>query len=173
MLYHASQETGLKVLWPHESTHGKCYVYAVRNPLMALLFGAPKDDFDLLMDEEGGRPVLYECYPDAFRKIYAGKSCSLYEVENAGFLAHQTGWEQEWVCESPVTVMRETKIRDISLIIMEAVSQGECILHSYSDKAAYQDILREELSERIRVFGMTAEQMSRDTRFTEYFSWLL
>lgn len=37
----------------------------------ALLFGAPKDDFDFIMDiNEEGIPEIYECYKNAFEIIY-------------------------------------------------------------------------------------------------------
>ena len=55
MLYHASKQTGLKLLEPCSSTHGKAYVYAIRDPVTAVCFGAPKDDFDLMMDEADGK----------------------------------------------------------------------------------------------------------------------
>ncbi len=53
ILYHASCVAGLKELTPRASTHGEAYVYAIDNAVTALLFGAPKDDFDVLVDEEG------------------------------------------------------------------------------------------------------------------------
>lgn len=59
MLYHVSQQSGLKELVPQMSTHGRKYVYAVNNRLTAILFGAPKDDFDILLDQEDGKPVIY------------------------------------------------------------------------------------------------------------------
>ena len=90
MLYHASTQTGIKELIPQSSTHGKKYVYALRNRLTAILFGAPKDDFDLLLDEDGGKPVIYECYPNALKHVYWGKSCSVYSVREEGFLSGQT-----------------------------------------------------------------------------------
>lgn len=84
MLYHASKISGLRELTPRPSTHGVEYVYAIKSRITAICFGAPKDDFDLLMDEVDGIPVLYECYPGAFQRIYAGKNGSLYEVSEEG-----------------------------------------------------------------------------------------
>lgn len=45
MLYHASPRSGLKTLLPHASTHGTPYVYALENPVPALLFGTKQDGF--------------------------------------------------------------------------------------------------------------------------------
>lgn len=92
-----------------------------------ICFGAPKDDFDLLMDEVDGIPVLYECYPGAFQRIYAGKNCSLYEVSE----------------------------------------EGLCVMNEYSENTVYQSMLQDELAERVKMYGLTEEQMNQDTRFCQ------
>ena len=109
---------------PHASTHGTPYVYAINNRLTALFFGAPRDDFDLLLDEEEGRPVVYECYPNALERVYSGKPCSLYTLGEEGFLAFQTGWEPELVCPEPAAVVREERIGDILEEILRGASRG-------------------------------------------------
>ena len=55
MLFHVSSTPDIKVLEPRVSTHGKAYVYAIENLVTGLLFGAKKDDFDLIIstDEAG------------------------------------------------------------------------------------------------------------------------
>lgn len=173
MLYHASKQAGLKELLPQTSTHGKAYVYAIKNRLTALLFGAPKDDFDILMDESQEKPVIYECYPNALKRIYLGKSCSLYILGEEGFLANQTGWEPELVCEHTVPVVCEETIENIYAEIMLAIQSGDCIFYPYSEEAQYQAFLRDELSERVRAFGLTEAQMQADPRFELYFDRLL
>ena len=173
MLYHASKQAGLKELRPQISTHGKAYVYAINNRLTALLFGAPKDDFDILMDESNGTPVIYECYPDALKSVYWGKSCSLYSLSEDGFLANRTGWDPELVCERAVSVVCEERIENIYEEIIRAIQAGGCIFHPYSEDTEYQDFLRDELSERIKQFGITEAQMQADPRFELYFNRLL
>ncbi len=165
MIYHASQQAGLKELIPQASTHGKKYVYAIRSRMTAILFGAPKSDFDLLMDELDGKPVIYECYPDALKRIYGGKFCSLYGLMEEGFLSDQTGWEPELVCEHPVPVLCEERIENIYEEIMISIQKGECIFHPYSEDEAYQQFLRDELSERSKDFGLAESNAdaSRET----------
>lgn len=104
MLYHVSSTSGIKILEPRVSSHGKAYVYAIDNLVMALLFGAKHDDFDFLLTEEEGKPTVYECYPNAFEKVYVGKSCAVYELKEDGFLSGMTSWEPELVCENKVEV---------------------------------------------------------------------
>lgn len=173
MLYHASHISGLKVLKPQVSTHGKAYVYAIKSKLMAMLFGAPKDDFDLLIDAEDGKPVLYECYPDAIKKVYSKKSCSLYTLEETGFLDGMTGWEEELVCASPVSVVREDIIEDIYAQLMLAAREGECRIHFFEPSKEYLSFLREELQERVDAFGITEEYRKQDVRFVRYHNRLL
>ena len=165
MLYHASQVSGLTVLLPQASTHQTPYVYAIRGRLTALCFGAPKDDFDLLMDEEEGQPVLWECYPGAFQRIYGGKACSLYAVKEEGFLAGKTGWEPELVCPEHVSVLWEERIPDLFLILSQAAEAGE--------SPEYQAMLREELTWRIRQLGLTRAQLNAERRFSEALDRLL
>ena len=107
MLYHASSINGLKMLKPHISTHNKPYVYAIKSEIMAILFGTKKDDFDLLIDVEKGKPVLYECYPNAIKQIYFGKKCSIYGVDEENFLNGITGWDEELVNINSVPVINE------------------------------------------------------------------
>ncbi len=173
MLYHASHISGLKELRPQVSTHGKPYVYAIRSKLMAMLFGTPKDDFDLLIDVEDGKAVLYECYPDAVKKVYSGKTCSLYTLEETGFLEGVTGWEEELVCSAPVQVVAEEKVDDIYGRIMDAVQENACEIHLYERSESYLSFLRDELQARVDAFGISEEYRNRDPRFVAYHNSLL
>ena len=123
MLYHASDTKGIKVLEPRASSHGVPYVYAIGDRLTSLLFGAPKDDFDLLIDEVDGVTVIYECYPDALEKIYEGKCCSLYTVSGETFESGVTGWDAELVSRVAVPVVKEEFITDIYRKIKKAAEK--------------------------------------------------
>lgn len=173
MLYHASRISGLKELKPQVSTHGKPYVYAIRSKLMAILFGSPKDDFDLLIDVEDGKTVLYECYSDAIKQVYSGKSRSLYTVEETDFQKGMTGWDEELVCSSPVKVVWEEIIPDIYMEIMKATREGICEIYSYERSESYLPFLQDELQERVDTFEITAEYRKQDPRFVQYHNSLL
>lgn len=114
MLYHVLQKAGLRVLQPHVSTHKKAYVYAIKNMVTGILFGAKQDDFDFIIStDENHKPAIYECYPDALKKIYQGKSCSVYELSDEGFQCGMTSWNPEFVCECEVEVLGEIVIKDL------------------------------------------------------------
>lgn len=172
MLYHASRTPGLAVLEPRVSTHGKPYVYAVDSAVTALLFGAPKDDFDLLTDAQNGVPVVWECRPNALRAVYAGKRCSLYTVAEDGFLAGQTGWAPERVCETPVRVASEERVPDLYDWIDAARRRGACVLHRFRADAEYHAFLLGEFRERIAAFGLTERAVRADARLAPFWDEL-
>ena len=168
MLYHASPVPGLTVLEPHVSTHGTAYVYALDNAATALLFGAPKDDFDLLTDERDGVPIVWECRPNALREVYACKACSLYTVAEDGFLSGQTGWRPEHVCASPVPVVSEERIPVLYERLLVAQRRGACVLNRFRADAEYRAFLREELRERIAAFGLTERDVRAAARLAPF-----
>lgn len=173
MLYHASDIKGIKTLEARTSTHGVAYVYAIDNRLTALLFGAPKDDFDLMIDTDDGVAEIYECYPGALEKIYKGKSCSLYTVSGETFKRGVTEWDAELVSKIAVPVLSEETVPDIYREIEKAAERGECRILRYSTDPEYLDFLRDELTERIRAFGITDEKIDGDERFRLYHNALL
>ena len=173
MLFHASSHFGLTALAPHVSTGRTAYVYAIRDKTAAVCFGAPKDDFDLLMDVEDGITVLCECYPGALEKVYAGKTCALYTVDERTFRGGCTGWDAEYVSEAEVPVLSEEIIPDILAYLLQEAERGSCIIRRYAEEETYLSMLRDELRERIDAFGLTKAQMERDCRFRLYFNKLL
>ena len=94
-------------------------------------------------------------------------------LREEGFLSNQTKWKPERVCEHNVLVVREEKIENIYNEIIASIQTDNCIFHTYSTDEEYQMFLKDELSERVRHFGITDEQMDIDPRFVLYFSNLL
>lgn len=174
MLYHVSHTPGITVLQPHISSHGKPYVYAIEDLVTGLLFGAKKDDFDfLLYSDEQGKPVLCECYPDAFRKKYGGQSCSVYEVEETGFLRGVTGWTPELVCECAVNVARETSVPDLYARLLEEERQGNLTVRRYSDDPDYRAMISRHIVDRLIRFDLLEYFDCRDERGSLYFRSLI
>lgn len=149
MLYHVSKTAGLKVLTPHVSTHKKAYVYAIENPVTGLLFGVPHDDFDFFINEENGKALIMECYPDAFASIFKGKSCSVYEVSENGFVRGMTSWNPELVNENEVEVIREIRVDDIYSRLLEEESNGNLIIRRYEDTEEYKMIVSRHIVDRL------------------------
>lgn len=149
MLYHASRTENLKVLIPKASTHGTPLVYATDNRSLALLFGASKDDFDLLIDLTEGKIVVFECYENAFKEIYEQKSCSLYQMESSAFVKNKTGWSGEFVSTEPVQVMKECKIENLYSAVMQEVKNGNILLYTYSHSIEYKRIISNHIVDRL------------------------
>lgn len=174
MFYHVSPIPGLRELKPAVSGHEKPYVYAIDNLAAALLFGAPKDDFDILMDaDELGKAVVWECYPNALERIYKGKACSVYTVSEEGFSRGLTGWAPEWVSESIVPVLEETHVADLYSRLMTEKSSGALIVHSYSRSADYRHFVEEELGERLTQWNLLEHFEKKDPRAKLYFQELI
>lgn len=171
MLYHVSQKAGLKVLQPYVSSHKKAYVYAIENMVTGLLFGAKQDDFDFIIStDENDRPVIYECYPDALKKIYQGESCSVYELSEEGFLHGMTSWEPELVCECEVEVLGEIVIKDLYERLLEEEKSGNLIIHRYEFCDQYRKKISEHIVDRFIRFEVDLSKcLEQDERFLTYY----
>lgn len=175
MLYHASRTTGLRTLRPHISTHKKAYVYAIENMVTGMLFGVKHDDFDfIILTDENNKPIVYECYPDAFQKIYQGKGCSIYEVSDVGFEHGMTSWSPELICESEVAVINEIIIDDLYKRLLEEEQRGNLQLQRYVHCDEYRKKISEHIIDRIFRFEIDLNKcMEQDDRFSVYYKDLI
>ena len=175
MLYHASPQPGLKTLIPHASTHGTPYVYALENPVAALLFGAKQDDFDFdISTDAAGIPTVSECYPGALEAVYQGKLCFLYQVSETGFLRNQTGWPDELVSPNPVPVLSETPIPDLYARLLSEEASGALILCRYQHTPAYRRKIAAHIIDRLLRFGIDLEHcLEQDPRFSAHYRALI
>lgn len=162
MLYHVSQTAGLKSLSPHPSTHQTPYVYAVENMVTGFLFGAEQDDFDLrISTETDGKPIVMECYPDAFRTAFFGKTCTVYEVEETDFLRGKTAWSAEFVSEKEVAVVREIPVEDLYARLLQEEANGKLTVHRWEDTAEYKRVVSAHIVDRLIRFGAVDTENSR------------
>ena len=175
MLYHVSPVSGLKTLLPRVSTHKKAYVYAIENLVTGILFGVKQDDFDFaIVTDENGIPTVYECYPDALMKKYQGKSCSVYEVEEEGFLRGMTSWSPELVCESEVTVANEIVIHDLYGRLLEEEQKGTILIHRYEHTDEYRSMISKHVVDRLIRFEIDLTKcMTQDERFAKYYKEII
>lgn len=175
MLYHISPQAGLKTLQPHVSTHKKPYVYAIENMVTGMLFGARKDDFDfILTTDENQVPTISECYPDALIKKYQGQSCSVYEVEEEGFLRGMTSWSPELVCEREVAVVREIFVRDLYERLLEEEREGNLRICRYEFQQEYRKKIAAHVVDRIFRFEIDLSRIAEsDIRFATYYKGIV
>lgn len=175
VLYHVSPTPGLTVLTPRVSSHGKAYVYAIDDLTTGLLFGTKKDDFDFLLSTgEDGIPDVFECYPGAFRGVYQGKSCSVYEVSGETFLRGMTSWNPELVSETAVPVLRELPVPDLYAALLEREKQGGLRVHPYSHSPEYRALIASHVADRMIRFDLDLERITEtDPRFATHFNRLV
>lgn len=173
MLYHVSPNAGLKTLHPHESSHKKAYVYATENIIVGLLFGVKWDDFDVSTDENG-LTTVYECYPDAFRNIYQGKSCSVYVVDDEGFQRGLTSWDEELVCDKEVEVQNEITIIDLYERLIEEESLGNLVIQRYKFNDDYRKKISAHVIDRFIRFDIDLNHcLKGDIRFSTYYKGII
>lgn len=175
MLYHVSQKSGLKVLKPHVSTHKKAYVYAIENRVTGMLFGVKKDDFDFIISTDSDyKPSVYECYPGAFQSVYQGKSCSVYQVKEEGFLRGMTSWRPELVCENEVEVVDELVVGDLYQSLLEEERKGNLTIHPYEFNDAYRKIIASHVVDRLIRFEVDLDKcMEQDERFALHYKGII
>lgn len=171
MLYHVSPNRGLKTLYPHVSTHKNAYVYAVENMVTGLLFGTRKDDFDFIIStDDNGIPTVYECYPDAFKNIYQGKSCSVYVVEDTGFHRGLTSWNEELVCDTEVAVKDEIIIDDLYERLTVEERQGNLKVCRYEFNDEYRKKISAHIVDRLIRFDVNLNEcLEQDNRLCTYY----
>jgi hypothetical protein len=133
-VYHASPVQGLKVLRPRPSTHGRSWVYATIDPVMAALFVSPIGG-DLTCqvgrDPETGTPYVWERFRGAFEHRYAGRSGSIYTLPAGRFLSGRTSWEEEVVSREAVVPVREVRVEDARAYLLELAAGGKLLIVRY------------------------------------------
>ena len=173
MLYHVSAIPDIKVLEPRVSTHGKAYVYAIENLVTGLLFGTKKDDFDFIIStDENGIPSCYECYPGALEAKYKDKSCTVYELEEDGFLRGKTSWSVELVCETKVPVQKEVFIPDLYIRLLEEEKRGNLCIRRFENSMEYKQLISRHIVDRLIRFD-ALKYAQTDKRFQTYFKGLV
>ena len=174
MIYHVSCTHGITTLTPKLSTHKRAYVYAIDNLITGLLFGAKHDDFDFLIStDENGRPFIYECYPQAFQKIYQGISCSIYELKEEGFMRGMTSWDPELVSETEVYVQKEIVVSDLYQKLLDEESNGNLVINRYRNNLAYKKMISQHIVDRIIRFDILEGNWEKDSRFELYYKGII
>ncbi|KYH34756.1 hypothetical protein CLTEP_12210 [Clostridium tepidiprofundi DSM 19306] len=69
IVYHGSNINGLQIIEPKVSSHGKSYVYATTNKVIATLFLARWNDYIFRVGHFNGRLHIVENYPEALKEI--------------------------------------------------------------------------------------------------------
>ena len=169
-LYHVSHIADLTVLEPRVSTHGKGYVYATKNLVVALLFGSFKAMGDLDGMYGGGSqnktPYFYEAFPCAFKRRFEETSCYIYEVDPTDFEEGKTSYSAEVVSEKPVKVLKCIKVEDLHKTLLDLAKSGKLDLKFYNKSdEQYVKLIEEHLKDRIVRFGILEDKEAYQYKF--------
>ena len=140
-----------------------------------LLFGAKWDDFDFILStDENGTPIIYECYPDAFKSVYQGKNCSVYCLNDEGFQRNKTSWSAELVCDKEVQVIEEHVINDLYSRLLDEERNEKLLVHRYEYCAEYRKIISNHIIDRLIRFEVDLSSISKsDKRFLKYYKAII
>lgn len=149
MLYHASQRSGIKILEPRISNHGKPLVYLSQkreNVLVYLSNAIEKHCIKNGFAHEGvytkwgpygfngeGVLVLDEYYPNASQETYEGVSGYIYSVYETGDPMDDIPYA--FVSSKPVEVQDCEFVADAYAALLQAAEQGKIIMKSYADNS--------------------------------------
>ena len=135
-LYIVSEEEGKQ--WFCAGGMERLYmIYADTDPYISIAAYRAYDP-GVLVDEEDGRLVLWECTPGAFADLYQGWQCSLYALPEALFLKEPTNWKTTRVCTGRAPVVHEEKIVDAWSTLVVAARDGLCSIHEYTEGEKYK-----------------------------------
>jgi len=129
----------MKVIRPRRSTHGRAWVYATKDPVVAACFlGNLGGDFTCAVgrDPESSMPFVCERFAGAFDVRYGGVSGSIYALPGRGFAEGMTGWEEEVVSREPVAPLRETRVADAAVYLRGLERAGKLRIVFYPGKIA-------------------------------------
>lgn len=139
-VYHGSRTKGLQKIERRSSTHGKSWVYASPNKVVATIFiSNGGSDLDYNLGGAGTKEspiVLVERYDGAFDKIF-NTSGSLYTLNGENFNSGKTSWSAEVVSEFDEQVLEEEYINNINEKLDELAHNGELQLYRYPNRPKY------------------------------------
>lgn len=132
-VYHGSSTNGLKVIYPHESTHGS-YVYGTTDLVVATLFckRCGDDVTYALFKAEDGKYNLVELLSGVFDKMF-DNDASIYTVVGTSFKNYRTGFN-EVMSTTPVKVVAEEYIPSVLSEINRLNDTGDIHLYRYPNK---------------------------------------
>ena len=120
---------------PNKSTHGKSWVYATKDKIMSAVFlGTEGGDYTVQVGRDPeGKVFLTERFEGAFELRYS-VSGSIYTLSSEGFLEDLTSWNEEVVNPSPVKIISEEHVNDVSKYLKESEVKGDIIISYFPER---------------------------------------
>jgi hypothetical protein len=137
-LFHGTTSNNLKTLLPNKSTHGKSYVYATHNPILAVLFSSNKlGDFGCSIGSDySGTPFVCERFSGAFKSCYSLYDISIYIVDKTLFFKADDLFADEFVSDRNVPVLEEMRVHDVFLFLKVLELKKELIIYEFPARPA-------------------------------------
>ncbi len=132
-VYHGSSTSGLKIIQPHESTHGT-FVYGSTDIIVSTLFckKCGDDVTYALLKASDGKYNIIELLPGVLEKMY-NNTASIYTVEPDTFKSYNTNFN-EIMSTTPVRTLSEKYIPNVMDELNRLNENGEIHLYRYPNK---------------------------------------
>lgn len=130
--YHCSPIEGLTNLTPGKPQNFEkpSYVYMTTSLPMALMYGVRNFEYTYGYTKDG--KIYYEEYfPNALRKLYSGRTASLYFCMPETI--ERTEIPNEVVSQKVVSVIKETVIPDVYEALLEQERTGALVIRRYEE----------------------------------------
>lgn len=132
-VYHSSKISGLKIIEPRVSTHGKPWVYAAKNLATSAMFLG--DNFDFICQtgvlDSSETPFIWERFEGAFETGYKNKRGSIYVLDGSNFKEGMTSWSDDLVAVSTQKVLDEIVIENVEVYLQNLGKRGELKIFYY------------------------------------------
>ena len=138
IVYHASNQAGLKALIPCKSTHRQSWVYATTDIAFSAIFlydGA--GDLCCSSGLSNGGPYIYERWRGAFYDAYSGKQGAIYELSGKTFQRSSLLVPVEVISEVAVPVLREIVIVDAMSYLIDLQDEGKIQIFLHDQRPSW------------------------------------
>ena len=130
-IFHSSKKQGIKKIVLSISTHGKKWVYALKDKVFSALFlssGAGDLMCAIGRDPVTNKACVSERYKGVFNYRYSNKKGLIYCLSGKTFVKNKTTWSEEVVSEKEIIPLDEEKINDVKKYIIDLQNNGELII---------------------------------------------
>ncbi len=153
-LYHGSDTSGITLLRPFLSNHGKPYVYFTDSEVLATVYAhspvSRPNCFHTYRFREDGVLCYDEYFENQLEEIYAGQTGYVYECEGDFPKMERMPWI--YLAQQEVTVCKCTEIPDIYSQLLQYENEGRLVIqrwHTVSERQRriWRKVVRDSLQE--------------------------
>ncbi len=147
LLYHGSKIQGLSILKPNISDFERVLVYATESDIFPAIFiNNPGGSFEAAWGKSShGIPFYCERVPNVFERNYSKCVGSIYSLEKKYFYKMENLWEEEFVSDKEVPILKEMEISNVQDYLLKKQKLGKFIFIPFEYRFKYFPTIDEDL----------------------------